>query len=330
MKLLFVTSMQPSVRFPLRGTAVRRLEGALRVLGHEVVTLPFPEEGGFRRYWRMRPVVRAAIERERPDLVHLHFGYSGLAVPGIDLPIMTSFYGDDLNGTWNGRSITIRSRVGIAISQHVASRSQKCIVPSRTLRDRLWTTGLRRRTVIVQDAVDPILFRPLPQLEARARLGLDPQEQLIIFPHDTSQPTKRLGLAESAVTVLRRTETRARLWVVNGRPADDMPWYYAAADAMIITSALEGGPSSAKEALACGVPVVSVPVGDLDLFAEVPQAAFLVKPEPESLAEALAHALAVGRGSRISLLPDSLTLAHAVGRLEALYREVVEAWSRRA
>jgi len=43
----------------------------------------------------------------------------------------------------------------------------------------------------------------------------------------------------------------------------EMPWYYSAADAMILCSDSEGSPTSVKEALACNLPVVSTDVGDV-------------------------------------------------------------------
>jgi glycosyltransferase involved in cell wall biosynthesis len=42
-----------------------------------------------------------------------------------------------------------------------------------------------------------------------------------------------------------------------------MPWYYSAADAMILCSDSEGSPTAVKEALACNLPVVSTDVGDV-------------------------------------------------------------------
>jgi hypothetical protein len=251
----------------------------------------------------------------------VHFGYSGIAVPAMNVAVVTSFYGDDLNGTWaSGGSTTLKSKLGVFISQFVALRSVRCIAVSEALRDRLWFAAARRKTVVVRDAVDPLLFRPHNRDEARARLGLSATEVLILFPHDVGQATKRLGLAQAAVSELQESEPLARLWVVNRKPPDDMPWYYSAADAMIISSALESGPSSAKEALACGLPVVAVPVGDVQLFEDVPEAMLRAEPTARALAQGLSRALDVSRTPRRSRLPNHLTLSSAAARIEAVYR----------
>ena len=49
-----------------------------------------------------------------------------------------------------------------------------------------------------------------------------------------------------------------------------MPWYYSAADSMLLCSDREGSPTSVKEALACNLPVVATDVGDVrELFSGV-------------------------------------------------------------
>jgi glycosyltransferase involved in cell wall biosynthesis len=175
----------------------------------------------------------------------------------------------------------------------------------------------------VRDAVDPALFKPYDRDGARQRLGLKLEEVLVLFPHDVTQPNKRLGLAEAAVERLRQLEPCARLWVVNGQHPDAMPLYYSAADVMIVTSALESGPSSAKEALACGLPVVSTRVGDLELFSEVNEAILASDDSPAALTAALVEGLAMGRRPRQSRLPSYLTLSGAADRIATLYREVL-------
>lgn len=328
LRVLFVTSMHPTPVDPRRGVIVARLAEALRALGHNVELFPLGHEGGPLRYLRARPRVAARVRTYAPDVVHVHFGYSGLAVPALEVPVVTSFYGDDLNGTWApGGGTTLTSKIGVVISQFVAWRSARCVVVSEALGDKLWRVVARRKTVVVRDAVDATVFRAHAREAARGRLGIGPDDVLILFPHDVTQPNKRVALAEAAVAQLRTTEARARLWVVNGEAPDDMPWYYSAADAMIITSAMEGGPSSAKEALACGLPVVAAPVGDLQLFDDVPDAMLRADPAPKALADALSRALVVSREPRRSRLPQELTLPAAARRVEEVYRAALRSHS---
>ncbi len=300
-----------------------RLIGALRALGHRVELFELGAGGGAVGYLRARARVAKAIRALSPDVVHVHYGPCGLAVPRTNVPLVTTFVGDDLNGTPDraGRT-TWKSRAGILLSHYAAWRSRRCITVSASLRSRLRSAALRDKTVVIRDAVDPALFRPLLQAEARQRLGLSSKAVLVMFPHDTTQPTKRPWLAEAAVAELQRTVPAAKLWVVNGKAPDEMPWYYAAADAMIVTSLREGGPSSVKEALACGIPVVSVAVGDTELFGEVPDGIRVGADSPAALAAALHDVLKMPRERR-SLLPTSLHLEVAARAIAALYREAI-------
>ncbi len=309
---------------PLRGVVIHRFAEAVRALGHDVRLYELGDGEGIGRYLRARPRIRDVVRTWRPELVHVHFGFSGVAIPRLPVPLVTSFLGDDLNGSrLAGGGMTLKSRVGIAVSHVTAARSRRCIAVSASLRDRLRWRRLRDRTVVIRDAVDASLFRPLPQGEARARLGLDPGARLVLFPHDAGQANKRVWLAEAAVRVAAARVPAVRLLVVNDAAPDAMPWYYAAADALIVTSMREGGPSSVKEALACGLPVVSVPVGDVELFSEVPDLMFRALPDPEDLAAALGRAFAVAAGPRRSRLPAELTLDAAARRTVRLYQEVL-------
>src|ERR1044071_9390488 len=92
---------------------------------------------------------------------------------------------------------------------------------------------------------------------------------------------------------------------------------------MIVTSLAEGGPSSAKEALACGIPVVSVAVGDTELFAEAPDGIRCAEATPAALATALGWALERRGRPRANLLPRELTLPEAARAMEAVYRAAV-------
>src|SRR5579859_2591560 len=223
LRVLFVTGMHPTPARPRQGIIVIRQAEALRKRGHCV---DFCElgTGGPLRYLRARSSVRATAERLNPEVVHIHFGYGGLAVPSLNMPVVTSFYGDDLNGTWTPRGLTWASRAGILASQFAAFRSKRCIVVSDGLRQRLWSKGVRHRTSVIPDAVDTELFRPMSRDAARRRFGLGLEEVIVLFPHDVTQATKRLGLAEAAIRELRSLGTPAHLWVVNDVDPRDMPW----------------------------------------------------------------------------------------------------------
>jgi glycosyltransferase involved in cell wall biosynthesis len=114
---------------------------------------------------------------------------------------------------------------------------------------------------IIPCGVDLEVFSPRDRIQARMRLGLSLEDKLILFPFDPSRKLKRYDLACSVVSALGATNVH--IMTVCGTPNDEMPWYYSAADAMILCSESEGSPTSVKEALACNLPIVSTDVGDV-------------------------------------------------------------------
>lgn len=83
----------------------------------------------------------------------------------------------------------------------------------------------------------------------------------MLFPFDPQRKIKRFDLAQSAIAELQDSATQ--ILTVSGKRNEDMPWYYNAADVMLLCSESEGSPTSVKEALACNLPVVSTDVGDV-------------------------------------------------------------------
>jgi glycosyltransferase involved in cell wall biosynthesis len=74
-----------------------------------------------------------------------------------------------------------------------------------------------------------------------------------------------------------------------------MPYLMNACDAMVFTSRQEGSPNVVKEALACNLPVVSVPVGDVpERLRGVEGCELCADDRPETIAAALERVLRRG------------------------------------
>src|SRR5581483_4532500 len=92
---------------------------------------------------------------------------------------------------------------------------------------------------VIPSGIDFDLFRPIPQPEARAKLRLSPDDRYVLFIGSPEIARKRFALAEQAVAIVARTMPVKMLlgWTV---PHSEMPYYIAAADALVFTSASEG------------------------------------------------------------------------------------------
>jgi glycosyltransferase involved in cell wall biosynthesis len=70
-------------------------------------------------------------------------------------------------------------------------------------------------------------------------------------------------LAQASYEEAKKIVPLLRMHVLETEPHKMMPFFYNAADALLITSRHEGSNNSVKEALACGLPIVATACGDI-------------------------------------------------------------------
>jgi teichuronic acid biosynthesis glycosyltransferase TuaC len=246
LKVLFVTNMYPDQGNPGSGAFVRQQAEYLRKAGHEIDVLHIQGGGRSRLKYLTSPFdVLARTRRISYDVVHAHYGLSGFpALFRHKTPLVITLHGSD----------ALLGCVQPLISKIVCSFADAVIVVSKGISARIGGE-------IIPCGVDLEVFRPCDRTEARLRLGLPPQGKIVLFPFDPQRKIKRYELARSAVAALR--DPKIQILTVCEKPNEDMPWYYNAADVMILCSESEGSPTSIKEALACNLPIVSVDVGDV-------------------------------------------------------------------
>ena len=75
--------------------------------------------------------------------------------------------------------------------------------------------------------------------------------------------------------------------MLSGVSNDKVPVWLNASDVLLVTSKHEGSPTVVKEALASGLPIVSVPVGDIPERIAGVAGCYLAEPDPDDLAEKL-------------------------------------------
>ncbi len=280
-----VTSEWPTPENPTFVPFLVEQVAALRRAGVEVEVFSFRGANNPANYARARWRLRQRWDLSSFDLIHAQFGQSGLVVGRSATPLVVTFHGSDLHGiVARGGGYTRRGKILRAASRWVARRATRVILVSWHLSAFL---PMHTPFDVVPCGIDRKRFRPMARREAREELGLPAEAPLVLFASSPSNPVKRFDLARATVAALP-PQLGVQLLTLEGVPHDRVPLYMNASDALLMTSRHEGSPMVIKEALACDLPVVSLPVGDVaDRIEGVEGCTLCHQETPAALAEAL-------------------------------------------
>jgi glycosyltransferase involved in cell wall biosynthesis len=298
----------------------------LRREGVDVELFPFRGARHPSNYLAAWREVRRRVQGGRYDLVHAQFGQSGLTALPKHVPLVVTFRGDDLEGIIgeNGRYIAAGWLLRF-ISRNVARRADAAIVVSEHMKQHLPRSVAAH---VMPSGIDLDLFHPEPRDEVRRRLGLPLDQSLVLFVGNPALARKRHGLAQQAVDIVHRSMP-TKLMIGWELPHHQIAALMNACDALVCTSMQEGSPNTVKEALACNLPVVSVPVGDVALrLRGVAGCELLPDDRVETIATALERVLRRGERidgrSAVKHLDERLLTEHLIG----IYRSILPATKR--
>ena len=292
MRVLAITNMYPTAAFPGRGVFVHEQIQGLRAIGLAVRVLFIDRwhEGPWA-YYRVGPKLAEALAEFGPDLIHVMYG--GVMADQVvrrahGRPVVVTFHGSDLLGEpLSGGLRRLSAAYGVHCSRRAARRAQGVVVVAqhlvRALRRAVHPAKLR----VIPCGIDLGRFQPLDSTGCKRQLGWDPSSFHVLFASSNGDPVKRPWLAEAAVASLNRSSPTAVLHHLTGIPNERVPIWLSASDVLLLTSQHEGSPTVVKEALACGLPVVSVDVGDVAERLTGITGCFLAAAEPEDLSRKL-------------------------------------------
>src|SRR6266540_2413763 len=278
--------------------------------------LPAGGRCGGRRARVPRPPQRRQLS------ARLAAGPSGLIALPKRLPLVVTCRGFDLHGMILDRSgrQTLAGRLLPWLSRVIAGRADAVILVSEHMKRLLDPST---PVHVIPSGLDFDLFRIIPRDEARRHLGLPADKRLVLFAGDPQSPRKRGALAREAVELLSGS-LAAELVVAWAVPHTDMPFFMNACDAMVFTSRQEGSPNVVKEALACNLPVVSVPVGDVPLrITGVAGCELCADDRPETIAAALERVLRRGGRSTGRVAVQELDERLLTQRVIEIYHSVM-------
>ena len=325
MKILIVGNNKPGHFAPF----VEEQARALQLQGCDVVF--FGVQGkGIWGYLRCLPALRRAIKQHQPDLIHAHYGLSGLlANLQRRVPVVTTYHGSDINKP----NILRFSKIAMCLSAHNIFVSQRNVTLALSP-NSLITSRLKKRYTLLPCGVN----LPLPWSEMQNQqveqltLNLWVQGKLnagvkhVLFAGAFNNAVKDPELAKAVINELLNEEMNVKLVELKGYNRNQVNALMYNCDALLMTSKTEGSPQVIKEAMACGCPIVSVDVGDVAERVSGVEGCYVVSSrEPAAIAEALQQALAFSgkTNGRQRIIEMGLSNEQVAERLMAIYKQLV-------
>lgn len=225
-----------------------------------------------------------------------------------------------------------------------------------------------KKVVVIPPGVELSRFYPIPFDEAKAFIGVPAWDRMVLFV-GRIEPLKGIDTLLEAMALMRQenygVECPLCLTIIGGDPEvseemmsaemarlkvmrerlgledmvtfigrrdqDTLPYYYSAAEAVVVPSQYESFGMVALEAMACGTPVVASEVGGLAFLVQDGETGYTVPVgEPTALAERLAALLNDAElrqrmGRQAAAFARKYDWKLIAGEVVKLYREVLGA-----
>lgn len=265
---------------------------------------------GLKGYLKNLSPLRRKIKDFQPDVIHAHYGLSGLlANLQRRVPVVTTYHGSDINE----KTVLPFSKMAMRFSAWNIFVSRKTLGIAHPM----------NRFTLLPCGVDLTELQLTEKQEARRLLHLDEAKRYILFAGAFDNTVKNAPLAKETVALLK--DHHVALLELKGYSREEVTLLMCAADAFLMTSYNEGSPQVIKEAMACGCPIVSVDVGDVKERIDGIDGCYVSQSrEPKELASLLQKAMS-HRGKtkgREKIVTDGLDNRQVAAQLMELYNRV--------
>jgi teichuronic acid biosynthesis glycosyltransferase TuaC len=269
MKVLIVSSTANNKLSPF----IKEQMDSLISIGINCVPFPITRNGilGYLQHFFL---LKKTIRSEKPDLIHAHYGLSGLlANLQIKIPVITTFHGTDINNK------KIRW-----ISSIVARLNMKSIYVTEHLKKLAGND----HGIVIPCGVDLSIFTPQDMVSAKQKMKLDSSLNYVLFCSSFDNPIKNSPLAINAFnSAKKRLSLDMELLELNNFSREEVSLLLNASHCLIMTSFSEGSPQVIKEALATNRPIVSTIVGSVSELVSDIEGCKLVEAELDSVTDGL-------------------------------------------
>lgn len=282
---------------------------ALRHLGIDVDFYGIHGKGIFG-YLSNRSALMSKIREYHPDLIHAHYGLSGLlANLQRIVPVVTTYHGSDIHS--KGLNLFL-SRFSIRLSAFNIFVSP----------DLFSIAGIGGGGhCVLPCGIDAETFVPIERSVARKKFAWDLDKKYILFAGAFANPVKNSPLAKEATALIPDAE----LVELKGFNREQVNLAMNAANCLLLTSHREGSPQVIKEAMACGTPIVSVDVGDVKELTTGIEGCYITSYDINDIVRNLNHALSFDGKilSRERLFQRMLTNNQIAKKIHTIYQEIL-------
>lgn len=305
MKVLIVTSHTTGQYSPF---VMEQVE-SLSKLGIEFDYFGILQKG-IVGYLRSLNALKKKIEEYRPNLIHAHYGLSGLlANLQRNVPVVTTYHGSDIH---SGGLLLLLSKLCMRLSAFNIYVSYKLYEMSEYSNSNY---------AIQPCGIDLSLFEERPQDEARQALELDKEEKYILFAGAFDNKIKNSRLAQEAVSLV----PQCRMIELKGYDRKRVNLLMNACNVLLLTSFREASPMVIKEAMACGCPIVSVDAGDAKEVISGTEGCYLVERTSHAIAKSLREVLGWTHKTdgRNKVKTAGLDLPTVALRIQEIYKNLI-------
>ena len=325
MKILIVASDKGGHFAPF----IEEQIAALQEIGVQVVRYAVTGKG-ILGYLRELPALKQMIRAEQPDIVHAHFGLSGvLANLQRRVPVVTTYHGSDINVP----KILRFSKIAMRLSAWNIFVSQRNV--DIAFRLSPFASRLKNHSTLLPCGIN--LPKPWSEIQNQQVDQLTLNQWVhgilkkdvkhVLFAGAFDNAVKDPELAKAAINQLTTEGIQAELIELKGYNRDQVNALMYNCHALLMTSKTEGSPQVVKEAMACGCPIVSVDVGDVAERTEGVEGCYVVPTrDPHDIANALSKAIEFnGRtNGRERIIAMGLSNEDVAEKLVTIYKEVLK------